>query len=650
MTAPASEDSKPDNFDSIPLSEEVRRAVDELGYKVPTPVQKAVFEPARQGHDLVVQARTGTGKTAAFGLPLADGLVKKKAKHVQAIVLCPTRELALQVARELTALNAHTGLSVTSVYGGAAMSPQTEALRGGAQIVVGTPGRVLDHITRGNIDGKLIKVFVLDESDEMLSMGFLPQIDQIWSTLPETHQVLLFSATVPREVIRIAESRLEKPVFITLSGDHIGALEIQHFVYLSRGSKQDELLKVLEIEDPDSAIVFCNTRDETKRIASLLQSQGFAADWLNADLPQNERETVMAHTRDGKLRFLVCTDVAARGIDISHLTHVINYDFPDAAEQYVHRTGRTGRAGRGGRAISLVKPSEIGSLYFLRIKYKIRPIEKQLPSSIELKTRAETDVISLLGSQFQGKPDADFIALARRLATHDAHERIVAGLIQSHLGKLEDPKAEATALRRRKQPPRIAAEPQPQAQKRQSPAVKPDDVGTPSTTAEPERKPARKTATLGRQKTHERKPEAKGNGRERKIFEEGGFSYEVTDFQAAPEDTPPKREPNAAATAPTTRSSSFDGANSEQDAADQTEVYVNVGRKGGATAEAIRALLEENGIPVTDAPRISVRFRNTFLTVKRSVLSRVLEVLNAAQIAGRRTVAEESHSRQTSPE
>jgi ATP-dependent RNA helicase DeaD len=598
---------------------------------------------------LVVQARTGTGKTAAFGLPLADGLVKKKSKHVQAIVLCPARELALQIARELTALCTHTGLTVTSVYGGAAMSPQTEALRAGAQIVVGTPGRVLDHITRGNIDSKLIKVFVLDESDEMLSMGFLPQIDQIWSTLPETHQVLLFSATVPKDVVRIAESRLEKPLFITLSGDHIGALEIQHFVYLSRGSKQDELLKVLEIENPDSAIVFCNTRDETKRVAALLQGQGFAADWLNADLPQNERETVMAHTRDGKLRFLVCTDVAARGIDISHLTHVINYDFPDAAEQYVHRTGRTGRAGRGGRAISLVKPSEIGSLYFLRIKYKIRPIEKQLPSVTELKTRAETDVISLLDSQFQSKLDGDYLALARRLATHDAYERILAGLIQSHLGKLEDPKTQATLLRRGKQPPVLEA-PLPKRPAKESKSTE-SASPAPSPAEAQERKSPRKPAPPARQKATERKPERKGNGRERGMFEEAGFSYEVSDFDAAPENADSTerepRRPSPRVDRPVAASGETAGTS---EAADQTEIYVNLGRKGGATAEAIRALLDESGIALADAPRISVRFRNTFVTVKRSVLDRALEVLNGAQIAGRRAIAEESHSRQAAPE
>src|SRR5690606_25224364 len=238
--------------------------------------------------------------------------------------------------------------------------------------------------------------FILDECDEMLSMGFLPQINDIWKCLPSGHQTLLFSATVPKDVSRIAETRLKDPQFVTLSGDHIGALSIQHFVYISHGNKLNELLQVIEVENPESAIIFCNTRDETKRVAKALQDRGFLTEWLNADLGQNDRERVMTMTQEGKLRFLVCTDVAARGIDISHLTHVINFDFPDSSEQYVHRTGRTGRAGRMGTAVSLVSPTAIGDLYYLRLKYKIHPLERQLPTQQELQTREETDVVASL--------------------------------------------------------------------------------------------------------------------------------------------------------------------------------------------------------------------------------------------------------------
>jgi len=420
-------------FDVLPLTTEVRSAVADLGYVHPTPVQRAVFESAARGKDLVVQARTGTGKTAAFGLPLVDRLVRRKVKAVQALVLCPTRELALQVTRELEALGKNTGIAVLPVYGGAPMLRQIEGLKEGAQILVGTPGRVLDHLRRKTLDPSKIRVLVLDECDEMLSMGFLPQISEIWNQLPKELQVLLFSATVPRPVLRVADSRLREPEFITLSGDQVGALEIEHYVYISQGDKTSELLRILQSEAPESAIVFCNTRDDTQRVANELKRAGYNADWLNADLSQKEREAVMAATREGRLAFLVCTDVAARGIDISHLTHVINYDFPEATEQYVHRTGRTGRAGRMGTAISLVSPASIGNLYYLRLEYKIHPLERQLPSDRELRTRSETDTVLQLSGRFPTTAREAERSLVQRLLTHERSEAIIAGLLREHL-------------------------------------------------------------------------------------------------------------------------------------------------------------------------------------------------------------------------
>ena len=266
-----------------------------------------------------------------------------------------------------------------------------------------------------------------------------------------TRQTLLFSATCSRQKIqRLAETRLKNPEFITLSGDHIGALEISHYVYISRGDKMNDLLQVLEVENPESAIVFCNTKDATKRVASALQQQGFDAEWLNADLGQSDREKVMAATREGKLRFLVATDVAARGIDISHLTHVINYDFPESCEQYVHRTGRTGRAGKTGTAISLIEPSDIGNLYMLRLTYKIRPLEKQLPTPRDLKTRAETDIVQMFADLFSKQPaHPDDLALARRIQTHEGADRIIAGLLRDHLGARPSAADQAAAARRR---------------------------------------------------------------------------------------------------------------------------------------------------------------------------------------------------------
>jgi ATP-dependent RNA helicase DeaD len=447
-------------FDVLPLSAEVRSAVAELGYIHPTPVQRAVFESAARGKDLVVQARTGTGKTAAFGLPLVDRLVRRKVKAVQALVLCPTRELALQVTREIEALAKNTGIALLPVYGGAPMLRQIEGLKDGAQILVGTPGRVLDHLRRKTLDPSKIRQLVLDECDEMLSMGFLPQIFEIWNQLPKELQVLLFSATVPRPVLKVADARLREPEFITLSGDSVGALEIEHYVYMSHGDKVQELLRILKAEAPESAIVFCNTRDDTQRVATELQRAGYDADWLNADLSQKEREAVMLATREGRLEFLVCTDVAARGIDISHLTHVINFDFPEATEQYVHRTGRTGRAGRMGTAISLVSPSSIGNLYYLRLEYKIHPIERQLPSDRELRTRSETDAILQLASRFQAPREAER-SLVQRLLTHERAEAIIAGLLREHLKAFAPEVAPAGTVAVRRPPRSLPAVRQP---------------------------------------------------------------------------------------------------------------------------------------------------------------------------------------------
>jgi len=446
--------------DVLPLSAELKETLAEIGYVNPTPVQVAVWEPATRGRDAVVQARTGTGKTAAFGLPIVDHIVKRSAAHAQVLALCPTRELALQVTAELERLGKRKGVRVVPVYGGAPMPRQVEAIAAGAQVIVGTPGRVLDHLRRGTLDPRSIRLLVLDECDEMLSMGFERELNAILEHLPTERQTLLFSATLPPDIERMARSKLKTPEFVTLSGDHIGALSIEHFVYLVTSDKVGTLLRVLEVENPESAVIFCNTRDETERVAGALQRQGFDADWLNGDLPQSDREKVMSATREGRLRFLVATDVAARGIDISLLTHVINYDFPQDAEAYVHRTGRTGRAGRTGTAISLIAPQDIGGLYLLRLTYKIRPIEKQIPTEGELKTRAEADLVNMFAEAFLSKgTHPEDLSLARRILSHDQAERILAGLLRDHLGARPTAREEAAAARRATPTPKKAAAP-----------------------------------------------------------------------------------------------------------------------------------------------------------------------------------------------
>jgi len=491
------------SFDEMPLCDDVKQALAEMGYTHPAAVQHAVYEPAVRGKDVVVQARTGTGKTAAFGIPLVDQMIKRSLRAPQALILTPTRELALQVSREIERIGAKRGIRPATVYGGAPMQRQIDALRDGAQIVVGTPGRVLDHMRRGTLSPKELRILILDESDEMLSMGFERELNAIVDFLPEQRQTLLFSATLPPEIVRMASTRLHEPQFIYLSGDHVGALEILHFVYFVRQDKGDTLVRVLEVENPESALIFCNTRDDTERVAGMLMRAGYDADWLNGDLPQSEREKVMTRSKEGNLRFLVATDVAARGIDISHLTHVINFDFPDSTEVYVHRTGRTGRMGRTGTAISLITPHDIGGLYYLRLTYKIRPFEKQLPTEGDLKTRAEADMVTMLAEAFATDPHPDDVALARRLLTHDRCEHIIAGLLRNHLGDRIKSQEEASEARRGRRPlavadpPRVARPvPVPRADRiprrgRRNEGVREDTVDDRGPRREREERPAR---------------------------------------------------------------------------------------------------------------------------------------------------------------
>lgn len=609
-------------FDVLPLGADVRRAVDELGFTQPTPVQQAVYEPACAGRDLVVQARTGTGKTASFGLPLIDKLVRK-VNEPQALVLCPTRELALQIHRELEALGKYKGIRTVAVYGGAPMPAQVEALARGPQIVAGTPGRVLDHLRRRTLDPSKLRVLVLDESDEMLSMGFLPQITDILSFLPEERQTLLFSATLPPDIQRMAERRMRTPEFITLSGDHVGALAIQHYVYHSTGDKLGNLAQIIEVENPESAIVFCNTRDDTRKVAAALQSRGYQADWLNADLAQSDREKVMAATRKGALRFLVATDVAARGIDISHLTHVINYGLPESAENYVHRTGRTGRAGRTGTAITLLDPSDIGALYLLRLTYKIRPLEKQLPSAQELKTRAEADVLGMLAELFTKRPPhRSELALARRLLTHDAAVTIVAGLLGEHLGEHPET-AEQAAQQRRAQAPRPASAPAEVALAAPvAPAPTPAALAAPSPAASPAVSPAPPASPSG-------EPAPRRGARR----------------PSAEERPSPARSPRAAtrATPPTppeehdlprfTIEDAPAGAAPPKPALDPdvAEVFVNVGRRDGAREQDFLAKLHS----IPDTRFINVKLRHSFIGVATGSLERAIAALDGATIAGR---------------
>jgi len=620
----------PPTFDAIPLSPDVRASVDALGYVEPTPVQLAVFEPVAAGKSVVVQARTGTGKTAAFGMPLVDRVVVRGVHKPQALVLVPTRELALQVTREVEAIGKTRGTRFACIYGGASMQKQIDALSAGAQIVVGTPGRVLDHIRRGTFDTSHIKAFVLDEADEMLSMGFAKELNAIADSLPKERQGLFFSATLPPDILRMAENKLREPELITLSGDAIGALEVNHFVYVvPSGDKRGALARVIEVEDPESAIVFCNTKQETELTAEALQSRGYDAAWLNGDLEQSERERIMHKTREGKLRFLVATDVAARGIDISHLTHVINFDMPDSPEQYVHRTGRTGRAGRTGTALSLVGPKDVGNLYLLRLTYKIKPIEKQLPSATEMKTREEADIVAMFAEAFADRPvHPDDAALTRRLFTHPAAEAIVAGLLRDHLGaRKEDPKTVAAEARRAKNPPAVAILPTMPAQ--------PPVSTTPPTRREkkPEKREDRRDE---RREKQQWKPPAEPDD---DVPILPGYTEEAEEAEPV---TQRKQDKKTASPAKTEKE---DG-RPEPEEPGFSRIFLNVGRRDGARAQDLQQVLTDvAGIARHDTGRIRVRDRVTFVSVRDADLTKAIAALGGRVIGGRTVVAEPAKAR-----
>ncbi len=403
------------SFEDLGLSEEVLRAIEDLGYETPTPVQAALVPLMRSGLDLVVQARTGTGKTAAFGIPIAERY-SGGDEGVRAVVVAPTRELAVQIAAEIDALGLHKHLGTATLYGGVSLRPQVRAL-GRAQVVVGTPGRLLDHLRRGNLSFDAVDLCVIDEADELLSMGFLEDVEAILQYLPAERQIVLASATIPDAVLRLSERYMTAPEFLSLSSDQVAARLVSHSYYLVLGrSRTRDLLRIIELEQPSNAIIFCNTKADTNLVASYLRDHGYDAEVLNGDLPQKEREAIMKRCKEGTLRFMVATDVAARGIDVSGLSHVINYELPDQVDIYIHRTGRTGRAGASGKAISLVGPQEMGTFFYLRKTYDLDMVFKELPAD----TAPEEGMASVLARELAkdaalaGAGDGDSEAERRR--------------------------------------------------------------------------------------------------------------------------------------------------------------------------------------------------------------------------------------------
>ena len=375
-------------FSDLGLSEGMLSALDQMGYENPTPVQANAIPLIRTGRDLMVQSQTGTGKTAAFGIPVIENL-GDKPKGVKVLALCPTRELARQVAEEFTKLSQYKRFHAAAVYGGAPMEKQVAEIKF-AHAGGGTPGRVLDPLRRRTLDLSDLEALVLDEADEMLSMGFARELDQIMRYVPEARQTLLFSATIPEDIKRYSKRYMKEPEFLSMVEENVAADEVEHHYYMISGVRRPaDLVQVIEYEDPHSALIFTNTRADSEMVSNYLKRQGYNAEYLNSDLPQKERERIMGRMKAKDLRFLVATDIAARGIDISQLSHVINYVLPDSPEVYIHRTGRTGRAGNKGTAISLIGPREIGVYYYLKRIYNVALQEQNVPTNAEIELRRQ---------------------------------------------------------------------------------------------------------------------------------------------------------------------------------------------------------------------------------------------------------------------
>ncbi|MDR6936386.1 DEAD/DEAH box helicase [Luteibacter sp. 3190] len=368
-------------FSALSLDANVVRALTEVGYETPSPIQAATIPALLEGRDVIGQAQTGTGKTAAFALPVLSRIDLKPGKP-QALVLAPTRELAIQVAEAFQKYATYLpGFQVLPIYGGQSYGPQLQGLKRGAQVVVGTPGRVIDHLDKGTLDLSGLRFVVLDEADEMLRMGFIDDVEKLLQATPEGRQVALFSATMPAPIRRIAQTYLKDPAEVTIKNKTTTAANIrQRYWWVSGVHKLDALTRILEAESFDAMIVFARTKSATEELASKLQARGFAAAAINGDIAQAQRERVIDQLKTGKLDILIATDVAARGLDVERISHVLNYDIPHDTESYVHRIGRTGRAGRSGEAILFVTPRERNLLRQIERATR-QPIEQmQLPT------------------------------------------------------------------------------------------------------------------------------------------------------------------------------------------------------------------------------------------------------------------------------
>ena len=371
-------------FEEMDLSPKLKKAIKDLGFEEATPIQSLVIPPILEGQDVIGQAQTGTGKTAAFGIPILE-MVDSTDDSLQAVILCPTRELAIQVAEELKKLSKYKKTKVLPIYGGQPIERQIKALKKGVQIIIGTPGRVMDHMYRRTLSMVKVKIIILDEADEMLDMGFREDIEFVLGKMPSERQMLLFSATMSKAILALTKKYQNNPQFLKVAHQELTVPQIEQVYFEVREkNKLDLLSRLIDLHDLQLSLVFCNTKRRVDKLVNHLQTRGYMAGGLHGDMSQNQRDRVMAKFRKGQIDVLVATDVAARGIDVDDVEAVFNYDVPNDDEYYVHRIGRTGRAGRTGQAFTFVAGKEIYKLRDIQRYTKVRIKQLQIPSLQEV--------------------------------------------------------------------------------------------------------------------------------------------------------------------------------------------------------------------------------------------------------------------------
>lgn len=436
--APPIQDTGPDTeehggFASLGLRDELLSVLDDLGYEEPTPIQLQAIPHLLDGKDVLGQAATGTGKTAAFALPVLHAIDKGSPAIPTVLVLTPTRELAVQVSEAMFAYGKKQGIKVAPIYGGQPIGRQLDALRRGVHIVVATPGRAIDHLKRGSLDLDGIQTVILDEADEMLDMGFTEDIELILENTPSQRQTVMFSATMPPRINAIAERHQQDPVLVKISAaDSAASRELidQKVYVVHKAHKASALGRILDIENPSSAIVFCKTRTDVDELTVVMNGRGFRAEALHGGMDQAQRDRVMGRLRDGTAELLIATDVAARGLDVDSLTHVVNYDIPSAPESYVHRIGRVGRAGREGVAITLATPRQKRLLQNIERLTKQTITIHKVPTITDLRERQIEDTIEAVKEALSDGDLDDYQGVFHALKGEDSDRNIALAAIK----------------------------------------------------------------------------------------------------------------------------------------------------------------------------------------------------------------------------